>query len=116
MTSLITPDHDPYAAALAAAVSTDVRDLDETTWHVRRTQDVEAILDANKHDASHAANYSPTRELKHVASIPFVVAEQWLNQFGVDVFNPDHAAAVARLLNSSEWAFLRTGKGNLVAK
>lgn len=115
-TGIITPDHDPYAAALAAAVTTEVFDLDEQTWHIRRTQDVEPILDANKHDANHAENYTPSRDLKHVARIPFVVAELWRNEHGVDVFNPSHAPAVARLLNSNEWKFLRTGGGRVGAK
>lgn len=112
-TGIITPTHDPYAAALASAVLCQMYDVDGETIGVRHVQDVEAILDANKHDHNHVSGYSPSRDLKHVARIPNVVALIWLNQYGVDVLNKDHKTAVARLLNSNEWRHLRTGGGRL---
>lgn len=112
MTALVTPDHDPYAAALAAAVATEFGGDDEHTV-VRHTQDVAPILDANKHDHNHVSGWSPTRDLRHVARIPLVVAMIWLNRYGVDALNRDHRDAVARLLNSSEWSYLRTGGGHI---
>lgn len=110
---IITPDYDPYAAALAAAVRLHAYDVDDETIGIRHVQDVEAILDANKHDHNHVSGYSPTRDIKHVARIPLIVAMIWLKQYGVDVLNKDHKAAVARLLNSNEWSYLRTGGGRL---
>lgn len=81
---------------------------------VERVQDVEPFLDANKADYnSGATGYTRSRAMKHVASIPPIVAELWLNTYGVDVFNKNHTEAVRRLLNSNEWRYLRTSPGRL---
>lgn len=54
----------------------------------------------------------PKKYWRKVASIPTVVAQMWLNQFGIDVLNPAHNAAMMRLLNSSDWRALRTALWN----
>lgn len=81
---------------------------------VRTVQDVAPILDANK-EAFNSGNrgFTPSGAMKKVAEIPLVVAEMWRNNYGVDVFNRDHKDAVRRLLNSSEWSYLRTAPGRL---
>jgi hypothetical protein len=80
---------------------------------VIRTSDVEANLDINKALYSHNDGYSPSRELRRAASIPMSIVEKWKDERGVDVFNPDHREAVRRLLNSSEYLYLRTAPGRL---
>jgi hypothetical protein len=78
----------------------------------KRTQDVQPILDANGRIANHSDGYSASRDLQHVASIPMIVIEQWMKE-GVDVFNPEHEAAVMKRLNDGGWAKLRTGGGRI---
>jgi hypothetical protein len=78
----------------------------------KRTQDVQPILDSNGRIANSGDGYSKSRDLQHVASIPLIVVEQWLKE-GVDVFNPEHEAAVMRRLNDGGWLKLRTGGGRL---
>ena len=80
---------------------------------VLRGEDVEPILEANKALAASGDGYSPSRELRRAASIPLAIVEKWKNELGVDVFNPDHKPAVRRLLNSSEYLYLRTAPGRL---
>jgi hypothetical protein len=81
---------------------------------VVRTQDVEAILDNNKALQNHGHNgWTETRNMRHVAEIPLVVAEIWRERYGVDVFDQNHAPAVRRLLNDPEWGYLRTSGGKL---
>lgn len=80
---------------------------------VHRESDVEPILEHNKALATSGDGYSPSRELRRAASIPMAIVEKWKNELGVDVFNPDHKAAVRRLLNSSEYMYLRTAPGRL---
>jgi hypothetical protein len=99
------------SAFLRSAITRDVVPIDDDTFVVTATQDVGPILDANKEDQSFATGYSPSRDLKHVARIPLVVAEHWLNKYGVNVLNPNHKAAVRKLLNDHDWLFLRTGGG-----
>jgi hypothetical protein len=65
------------------------------------TQDVEAILDNNKAEYNNGLRgYTPSRDLRKIAEIPLLVAEDWRNRFGVDVF-----------LNSNEYLYLRTAPG-----
>lgn len=87
--------------------------LDDKKFAVRTTGDVNVVLDANKHDANHAPNWSADRSLKHVARIPVEVYLDWLHTKGVDALNPDHKEAVRALLNDKDWQHLRTGAGAL---
>lgn len=80
---------------------------------VIRLSDVEENLEQNKRLYSHNDGYTPSRELRRAASIPMSIVEKWRNELGVDVFNPDHKPAVRRLLNSSEYLYLRTAPGRL---
>lgn len=91
----------------------DFLHIDDDTFALRAVQDCDPIIDANKYDQNHAANRSPSGDLHHVARIPLVVAEDWLNRLGVDVLNPDHQGKVRELLNSRDYLFLRTGSGVL---
>lgn len=80
---------------------------------VIRGGDVGPILENNKALYGSGDGYSPSRELRRAASIPMEIIEKWRNELGVDVFDPNHRAAVRRLLNSSEYLYLRTAPGRL---
>jgi hypothetical protein len=80
---------------------------------VHREADVEPLLEANKALYNSGDGYTPSRELRRAASIPLAIVEKWHNELGVDIFNPDHLPAVRRLLNSSEYLYLRTAPGRL---
>lgn len=83
-------------------------DYDESTGltHLTYEQDVEGVLDDNKASAN-AFSGGRLGEMAHVASIPVSVQLKWLVEKGVDVLNPDHKGAVARLLDDSEWRHLK---------
>ncbi len=49
----------------------------------------------------------------HAAHIPASVALIWLTEHGVDVHNKHHMPAVKRLLNSREYAYLKTIPGRV---
>jgi hypothetical protein len=111
-----TTFHLPTDAPLSVidGVRRDFVPVDDETFAITETQDVEPILEFNKvHANDGSGGWSPSRDLRHVTRIPMVVALDWFNKFGVDVLNKDHKAAVARLLNSSDYAYLRTGAGVL---
>lgn len=86
-----------------------------TTWHdyddttdttfISYDQDVAPILDANRDAANDATG--PMGEMVHVASIPVSVQLKWFVEKGVDVLNPDHQTAVARLLDDPDWRYLK---------
>lgn len=89
---------------------------DELTEQVtlQRRQDVEPIIEHNKRLQTMNDGYSPSRELKRVASIPFTVFEGWLAADGLDwgrywrMGRREQAAYRARKLSSSDWQYLRT--------
>jgi hypothetical protein len=87
--------------------------VDDNSCVIKASDDCSAILDANKEDHNHAPNWNKSRDFHHVASIPPIVYEKWLNDYGIDALNPDHRDGVLRLLNDREWHFLRTGRGRL---
>lgn len=83
--------------------------------HIETRQDVAAILEANKRQRNEFQGYKDRGEhhFHHYATIPWVVMEHWRNAFGIDVFNPDHADGVKRLLNDGDWRYLRTTEGTV---
>jgi|APSaa5957512535_1039671.scaffolds.fasta_scaffold253589_1 hypothetical protein len=84
------------------------------TSTISREQDVEAILENNKALQTHNDGYSPSREMKRVASIPMVIAEQWMKEDGLNWMNlPKHEKGMylRKKLNSSDYRFLKTSEG-----
>lgn len=85
-----------------------IRSSDENqgTVEVRYEQDTTPILEANK------AAQSETRgtrmgEMEKVASIPAWVMYEWLTKYGINFWNPNHEDGVKRLLNSSDYRWLK---------
>ena len=87
---------------------------------VRRTQDVEGYLEQNKRERNAVSDWRPyasgkkDKTLRKVASIPNIVAEQWLRE-GVNVFSndPEQRRKVRQKLNSNEYQYLRTFPGKV---
>ena len=96
--------------------TTTVFHFDEMTDKatIQRTQNCEPIIENNKRLQTMNDGYSPSREFKRVASIPFVVFEQWLTEDGLDwrrywaMERKEQAAYRARRLLSSDWGHLKT--------
>ena len=86
----------------------------EDTSHVRSVQDVEPILENNKALQTFNDGYSPSRDLKRIASIPLVIAQRWMKEDGINWMTlPKHEKAkyLRRKLNDPEYSFLRTSGG-----
>lgn len=79
---------------------------------IRRVQDVEPILEANKALYTLNDGYSPSRDLRRVARIPATVIEQWMKQ-GINIFDKNCEAAVRRKLNDPQYLYLRTAPGRV---
>jgi hypothetical protein len=71
------------------------------------------VIEANKAMATQNDGYSPSRELRRVASIPFILINKWLQEEGWNALDPEHSDRLMRKLNSSEYAYLRTADGQL---
>ena len=82
------------------------------TLVVKRSQDCEAIIERNK-----ALQNAPQKSDwgRHLASIPCVILEQWLNEEWrrgslVRWGSPEFDELVRRKLNDPDWKWLRTDK------
>jgi hypothetical protein len=76
-------------------------------------QATDPMLERNKTMALANDGYSPSRELRRVASIPYIVGLKWLNEEGWWFLDPACADRLARKLNSNEYAWLRTAEGRV---
>ena len=81
---------------------------------IQQTQDCEPIIEHNKRLQTMNDGYSPSRELRRVASIPLIVFEGWLQEDGLSWLDyslmgrREQAAYRARRLMSSDWRHLKT--------
>ena len=98
-----------------AGISHHIHFDDDGTMITSAVQDTTAILDRNKAMATHNDGYTPSREMRRVASLPLILVYKWLHEEGWDAFNPKHADRLARKLNSNEFAYLRTAPGRVQA-
>ena len=86
-------------------------DHDTDTTFITTEQDIQSILDDNKESRNHGLDKKG--EFWKAASVPIVVQMEWLTKYGIDMMNPDHIGGVKRLLNSSDYAYLRTNEFKL---
>ena len=99
----------------AGVVSTFHYDEDGDKTIIETVQDVEPILEANKAMQTDGDGYTPSRDLKHIASIPLVVVEKWMNDDGVNFLSlgrQEKRAYLRKKLNDPEWAYLKTSPGH----
>jgi hypothetical protein len=80
-------------------------------------QAVDAILDRNKAMATHNDGYTPSRDMRRVASVPVTMLYKWLAEEGYDPrtggFRDAMAGIVKKKLNDLDYAYLRTAPGRL---
>jgi hypothetical protein len=80
---------------------------DHGTVQVRyEGHDATPIIDANKRAQVDNLN-TRMGEMEKVASIPVSVMYEWLTKYGINAWNPAHQDAVIRLLNSSDYRYLK---------
>lgn len=79
---------------------------DEGTVQVAYDQiNLKEYLDDNKRAQNDS--FDRKAEMWHAASIPPIVLMEWLIKHGVKAWDPNHADGVKRLLNSSDYAYLK---------
>ena len=86
---------------------------DEDGLRFYSEQRTDPILDRNKAMATHNDGYTPSRDMRRVASVPYSLALKWLNEEGWWMFDPACHDKLMQKLNSSEYAYLRTAEGHL---
>lgn len=98
-------------------IITEFEIVPDDGFRVKRTQDVQAILDANKERQNDGTNgWTPSGDMKHVATIPLIVLEQWAKEAGIkkkDIYGQEINDLIRRKLNDPDNKFLRTGLGEI---
>lgn len=85
----------------------------EGTATIKRTADVEPIIDANKRAQADGAGWSPSREWVHVARLDPIIVDIWRKQWGVDPLHPAHRDLLDRLINDLDNRYLRVAEGHI---
>ena len=86
-------------------------DHDTDTTFIHTEQDCSGILADNKEQRNEGFNKGG--EMWHAATIPIVVQMEWMTKHGIDLMNQDHFEGVKRLLNSSDYSYLRRNEFKL---
>ena len=87
----------------------------EDRTYVRNVQDVEPILENNKRLQGMGDGWSSDRFLRRIASIPLVVAQQWMKEDGVNWMalpKKEKSVYLRKKLTDPQWRYLRTSDGN----
>ena len=69
-------------------------------------QDAAPIIEANKIAQGEAVNRKS--EMRQVAEIPIGIQYEWLTKYGINIWDKNHWPGVRRLLNSSDYRWLKT--------
>lgn len=86
---------------------------DGETIAIETRQDVTKVLDICGKIRNEFKGYKDhgDHHMHHVAHFSPVVMAQWLEDYGIDVLNPDHADRVWKKLNDPDWRTIRTSEG-----
>lgn len=88
-------------------------DNEDGTSTIIETQDCDAILERNRAMYNHNDGYTPSRDIRRVASIPLELVYKWLNEEGWNAFDPHCADKLKQKLNDPAYLYLRTAPGRL---
>lgn len=98
-------DHNP-ATGLKTFIASDMDDPDTVlVRHEQSGASLQAILDRNK--AAQNERHGRMGDMEKAAEIPAIVMFEWLTKFGVNFYNPAHKDGVKKLLNSSDYRYLK---------
>lgn len=82
-------------------------DDDDGTIQVSYDQvNLNQLLEDNKR-AQNSGELDRKSEFWHAAKIPPIIEVEWLTKYGVRLSDPNHGPAIKRLLNSSEYSYLK---------
>lgn len=84
-------------------------DEDNDRCVLRYQEDAEPYIEANKRLAGSWDGWNRTRDMRLAARIPPTVQYEWLQKYGVKAWDKNHKQGVIRLLNSSDYRYLRVG-------
>jgi hypothetical protein len=88
-------------------------DNPDGSYTIQGVQDVDPLLDVNKAMATHNDGYTPSRDMRRVASIPMHLIKMWKQTEGWNALDPDDVDKLKQKLNDPDWLWLRTAPGRV---
>ena len=85
-------------------------DPDGDVCIIRRTADVEPLIEANKRSVLDNDGWNKDKSMRLAARVSPEIQLIWLQKYGIRAWDKNHKKAVIRLLNSNEWSHLRFGR------
>ena len=82
-------------------------DLIDGKIHIKRSQDVQSLVDQNRHEADVAPSMFGQAAVRKIGSIPFVIAEDWSRECGAGIGTPEFAEYVKKKLMDGDFAAFR---------
>ena len=79
-------------------------DLVDGKLVIKRTQDVQALIDQNRHEAQEAPSMFGQARVRKLGSIPFVIADQWSRECGAAIGSKEFAEYAKKKLMSGEFS------------
>ena len=79
-------------------------DLVDGKLVIKRTQDVQALIDQNRHEAQEAPSMLGQARVRKLGSIPFVIADQWSRECGAAIGSKEFAEYAKKKLMSGEFS------------
>lgn len=79
-------------------------DLVDGKLVIKRTQDVQALIDQNRHEAQEAPSMFGQARVRKIGSIPFVIADQWSRECGAGIGSKEFAEYAKKKLMSGEFS------------
>ena len=74
---------------------------------IRRSQDVQSLIDQNHHEASVVPSMFGQARVRKLGSIPFVVAETWSRECGAGIGTKEFALYAKKKLMDGEFSKFR---------
>lgn len=82
-------------------------DMADGKLFIRRSQDVQSLIDQNHHEASAAPSMFGQARVRKLGSIPFVVAETWSRECGAGIGTKEFALYAKKKLMDGEFSKFR---------
>jgi len=77
------------------------------TMRITRSQDVQSLIDQNRHEADAAPSMFGQAAVRKIGSIPFVIAEAWSRECGAGIGTKEFAVYCKRKLMDGDFAAFR---------
>lgn len=105
----------PFLVEPNGIVRTWIDNGDDTFTIVSAQHNETNILEENKAMANHNDGYTPSRDIQRIGRIPQIVIEDFAAK-GIDLFHPANEVFLQKLMDNSDYRFLRTAPGRVGKK